>query len=119
MLNAVKHLSAVRSECPATKRARGRFACEERAGRVVLALRSFRLRRQDDAGWKAGACLVKRQLPSPVMLNAVKHLGALRSGCAAARRARGRFAYEGRAKRVVVALRSFLPTVVGGQDDSG
>ncbi len=53
------------------------------------------------------------------MLNAVKHLGAVRSGRAAAKRARRRFAYEGRAKRVMLALRSFLPTVVGRQDDAG
>ncbi len=53
------------------------------------------------------------------MLNAVKHLSAVRSGRAAAKRAKGRFACVERAKRVMLALRSFLPTVVGRQDDSG
>ena len=53
------------------------------------------------------------------MLNEVKHLGAVQLECLAAKRARRRFAYEERAGRVVVALRSFLPTVVGRQDDAG
>ena len=106
MLNAVKHLGAVRSGCAAAKHAQDRFVCEGRARRVVLALGSFRLRRQDDGdgGRVPGS---KRQLPFPVMLNAVKHLGAARSGCAAAKHAQDRFVCAGRARPVMVALRSF------------